>query len=124
MTSTNLSVLRAVAERVIPADANGSGISGSIALPHVLRELAVGGAMSGFQTPLSDLLTRINDEAPGGDFTALSAEAQDEWLYRYEQDLHTRPAFYRMVELITEGFYTTEEGMAMVGFAPVKEVLP
>ena len=102
--------LCAVAARIVPRT-DRDAADGMVALPYLLRELAPGGAASDFLPTLRDLLQHF---AARG-FGSLSAAAQDACL----ASAVSGTTGARLVELVTEGFYTAPDGMRMVGFVPV-----
>ncbi len=118
MTSEELSTLRSVAARLIPADALEPE-GGPAALPYLLRELAPGGAAPDFASDLSGLLACLNT---AGAFSGVPPSVQDLLLDRCAVAPETGMAFHRLAELITDGFYTSPAGMAMIGFTAVGRV--
>ena len=111
-------VLRAVAERIVPADEETPGAADAGAVDYLQQQLAEGGDLRHERRAYEDALLQINDLAEaahgGAPFPDLTDADKDDILRRFEKQ---NPRFFaRMVEHVQECFYTSQAGLDMVGW--------
>jgi len=104
--------LRAAIDRMVPPDQDPGGAEAGAydyLVGQISRDLA----------PLADdyraFLDALTREA-GGNFSGLTAEAQDDLLRRFEASAELGPFFRRLVEHVQEGFYTSPAAGKMIGW--------
>ncbi len=119
-SSMDSRALYALANRVIPPDADSPGGAEGGGVTHLLRELSPGGALARELDTCRAFLSYLNERA-GGDFAAGSEAEQDALLKKLEGEPATLPPFRRMAEWITEGYYAGPSGWKLVGFTPARE---
>lgn len=118
LTEQQQSSLRAVADRIVPADEKtGPGAVEAGAVEYLLAQLSgdLTSLRDDYQTFLDDLNTRAQSETGTG-FADLPSDRQDELLQSIAADPEQGRFFRRVVEHIQEGFYISPISWQMIGW--------
>ena len=110
--------LRAVADRIVPSDAQTPGAYEAGALEYLHKQLSPTGDLTYERRAYEDALLQLNDWAKvqhgGTPFSDLSEAEQDDLLRQLQKQ---SPHFFaRMVEHVQEGFYTSQAAFDMIGW--------
>ncbi len=116
--SLDKKMLRAVADRIVPADEKTPGATGSGAFDYLWSQLSPGGDLFNLQGEYADALRGVNalaqEQGSGENFAGLKISEQDEVLRAFEKQ---NPRFFaRMVEHVQEGFYISQAAWDLIGW--------